>query len=68
MSETDRPPRPTDRESFRRALVHLLTRATANGVEVSDTSWKCIGTEPGQAWDVQVSPIVDDRNDHEREQ
>lgn len=68
MSEIDKPPRPNDPESFRRALVHLLTRARAHGVDVSDRSWKCVGAAPGQTWDVQISAIVDDREETDTEQ
>lgn len=63
MSTIDSPPRPTDQESFRRALVALLSRAADNGVEVSNTSWKCVAETPGHAWDVQISTMIDSRTD-----
>ena len=58
MSDTEAPFRPLDAESFRTALIELLTEASSNGVEIGNRSWKC-GAKPGDAWDVEIVEITD---------
>jgi hypothetical protein len=58
MPTAETPPQPTDPERFRTALVQLLVRARAHGVEVCDTSWKCDPERDELAWDVEISRIL----------
>jgi hypothetical protein len=50
-------PAPTDSESFRDGLAHLLGRAEANGIDVGDRSWECPAAPPRDKWDVSIVPV-----------
>jgi hypothetical protein len=46
---------PSDEATFREALGVLLGRATANGVQTSNRSWKCESERTGDRWDVEIA-------------
>lgn len=46
-----------DGESFRQALQLLLTVAETRDVDISNQSWKCVSSETGATWDVEITTV-----------